>query len=192
MPAVIDDPSLLDRILRSFRIKGRIRPFDIQETAVPVFEIGNLAGLLPQVVTTTAGQQGVRVGQANNAYLATAPLAIVSGDVNSVKVVNPTAAQVILDTGQLGSGTHLMWVDASWSAAGALSVEVQWRNAADDGTLATWFLAPAGDGSSQVYLPFLSPFFVLNERIRMVTPAAGTGSVCANITIRAVTVSAAV
>lgn len=188
---IIDDPSLLDRVLRQFRIKGRIRPFDISPTAIPTFDIGQLSdqALDPTVVTTFAGAQGVRVGTANNAYLASAPLPIVSGDVFSATFTNPTAALVVLDTGQLGAGAHLMWIQVGWNSETTLLVEVQWRNAANDGTLATWFISSSRDGFFR--LPFLVPFLATDERIRLVTPAAGTGDFSGNITIRPVNTSPA-
>ena len=186
MPAQIDDPTLLDRILRTFRIKGRIAPFEISETAVPVFDIGNLTGLDPTVVTTLADSQGVRVGLASvpSAINTTVPRYADTDIVNSGPTVNPGAGAVIADTGQLTSGTtqQFHWILAH-SAALAVDFAVEWRNAANTATLATWaYLLIAGGQTEAMFQPFTLSI-ALNERLRIITPAAVVGTV--NCTIGA-------
>lgn len=187
--ALIDDPSLLDRILRTFRIKGKIDPFELSDTAVPVFDIGLLTGLGadPTVVTTLADSQGVRVGTVSSqTYVPTEPIPLNDQDVtNSGPTVNPAAAAVIVDSGGLGTfGLKKVSGVITWSAT-KIDFQVEWRNGANSATVALWsFLVGDTGGHSLQFGPWLLNF-ATDERVRIVTASGGTGTADATIVVTA-------
>ncbi len=181
--ALIDDPDLLDQILREFRIKGQISPFDLSNIAVPVIDIGLLTGiaLSPTVVTTLAGNQGVRVGTgAPNEYLHTGPQGfVVAGFNNRGSTVNPAAGAVISDSGALGPGLVVFYFVINWDAA-ILDFQVEWRNAANSANLGTiGFLL--GTGQPSVKFGPITLSLGTNERLRVVTASGGIGTADATV-----------
>ncbi len=182
MPALIDDPALLDRILRTFRIKGRVRPFELSETAIPTFDIGNLGGLDPTVVTTNAGSTGVRIGtlndsaglQTNTAHFARAEIT------DGAVAINPAAGTVLVDTGQLAQQNHL--VEAVVSSNVPVDFRLEWRNAADAATVASWTVLCGGPSAvPHVFGPWNLEDVLLNERFRVVNVSVVAGSVATAI-----------
>ncbi len=192
MPLIVD-PALQAAVIRQFNLRGELAPFNLTENVVPTFDIGVLAGQTvdPTVVTTLAGVQGVRVGTPaqTTALTVNAPRYDDGNVVNSGVVNNPGAGQVIVDTGQLNVGTHLIHWLLNIDVLGDLHVE--WRNAADAATLVTW---PYGFGAGVQHegmFQTLNLNLAQNERIRIITPAAVVGNVNATIGTAAVQTSAA-
>ncbi len=184
----IVDPELQARVVRTFNLRGDLAPFRLTEQVVPVFDIGRITGLTPTEVTTLAGSQGIRVGTAGATQnLTTGPVRYNDGDItNSGPVVNPAAAQVIADTGQLTAAHHIIHWLLNIDVGGDLHVE--WRNAANAATLATWPYFIAGGGNASMFQPFIVNI-ALNERIRVITPAAVVGTVNATVAASAVITS---
>ncbi len=190
MPLIVD-PELVARVVRQFNLRGELAPFNLTENVVPTFDIGRLQGQAvdPTVVTTLANSQGVRVGTISAVTaLPTMPVRYDDGDiVNSGPTVNPAAGQVIADTGQLGPGRHLVhWV---LNTSVAADLHLEWRNAADAATLATWpFFIDVGNASM---FESLALEFSLNERLRVITPVAVVGTVNATVAAAPLTASSA-
>ncbi len=191
--ALIVDPALQAAVIRQFNLRGELAPFNLTEQVVPIFDIGQLVGAAPTVITTLVDAQGVRVGTIGAVnYLPVEATRFDDTDVtNSGVVVNPAAAQVIVDSGAFpNSGNHR--VDVWMASNGALGLfEIQWRNAANAATLATWgfILGTAGESTFN-WGPFILNM-ALNERIRIVTVAAIVGSVNATVQFNNVANSAA-
>ncbi len=180
MPALIIDPALQAAVIRQFNLRGELAPFNLTENVVPVFDIGTLGGLLidPTVVTTTLGTQGIRVGTSGFEPLTIATSIYNDADIeNSGRTVNPGAGAVIVDTGpRVAGNTKFFWIIAH-NAALAVEFDVEWRNAANTATLATMsYIALPGGDNIQMFNQ-LTLFLNVNERVRIVTPAAVVGSV---------------
>ncbi len=178
--ATIVDPELQADIVRELNVRGVLAPFQISEVAIPVFDIGRLAGLAPQVVTTTAGSQGVRVGlSAADQFLGVAEPATDDGDnVDGGIIVNPGAANVNVDSGQLAAGQHV--ITAIISANVVVDFRIEWRDAANAVTLASWTILSGGPSA----VPFqfkMNAAMLLNERVRVVNIAAVVGTVACSI-----------
>ncbi len=191
MPARIIDPDLQARVVRQFNLLGPLAPFNLTENVVPIFDIGQLIGAAPTVITTLAGSQGVRVGTAQSThYLNVEPTFWSSTDiVNSGAVVNPAAGAVIVDTGQLSAAFKKFWCVINWNAA-ILDFQIEWRNAANSATLATiGFQVGTGQPSVQFGPVIVSP--ASNERLRVVTASGGTGTADATVISNSVVNSAA-
>ncbi len=190
MPLIVD-PQLEADVTRQFNLKGPLRPFELTETVIPIFAIGALLrDLLPPVVTTTAGDTGVRVGTPNReSYLPTGGPAIFSAGVfDSGAVVNPGAGAVLVDTGQLNSAPN--WMTIMVGANVQTDFVVEWRNAANAANVATWTILIGGASANNVQW---GPHMIepnANERVRIVTGGV-VGTVSANITNRQVTHSQA-
>lgn len=182
MPALIDDPSLLDRVLRTFRIKGKVQPFELSETAVPVFDIGNLAGLDPQVVTTLAGSQGVRIGTINAATgIPFFGPQYQSVDVNdSGFVVNPAAGALLVDAGAMTGFIHEIFITISCGVQHDFVIE--WRNAADAANVATWSIQTGGGNISTFTMTLIINHNV-SERIRVSNGSVLVGTCAATISL---------
>jgi len=179
-PALIDDPNLLDRILRQFRIKGQIRPFDLSNVAIPVIDIGKLLDIDLTQVVTPGNTVLVRVGTADaTTFLPTAPPVLVPGDILSSDVNNPAAAEVLLDTTRLTAAPHVL--HASISANVPLHAEFVWRNAADTADLAMWEFRISDDILAEVGPVAVNP--AVNERFVWRAANAITGNVSSNIAI---------
>ncbi len=185
MPAIIVDPALQAAVIRQFNLRGELAPFNLTENVIPVFDIGKLTALAdtPTVVTTLLGSQGVRVGTAGAAnYIPVEGIPFDDGDItNSGVVVNPAAAQVIVDGGAVGA-TATFEFNVVMASNGALGLfEIQWRNAANTATLATWgFIIGSGGPATYGWGPFVLNL-AISERIRVVTVAAIVGSVNATV-----------
>ncbi len=146
---------------------------------------------MPTVVTTLAGAQGVRVGLVNeNNYLSTEGTRYNDTDViNSGAVVNPAAAAVIVDSGQLPGGSVVFNAWLNWNAA-ILDFQIEWRNAANSATIAT-FGFQLGTGLPHIHWgPFVLQI-TANERLRVVSASGGTGTADATVMFNGVTASAA-
>ncbi len=183
MPLIID-PALQASVVRQFNLRGELAPFNLTENVVPIFDIGTLLRAVdPTVVTTAAGFTGVRPGTTgNDQYLTTfIPVVEDTGIFNSGATVNPGAAQVLVDTGQRSAGPMLIhWIINNNAAIS--DFDVQWRNAADAATLATWTYF-AGTGQPSVSSILMNLDMALNERIRIVTGGAVVGTVNATISV---------
>ncbi len=183
MPAIIVDPALQAAVIRQFNLRGELAPFNLTENVVPVFDIGNLSGNLPTVVTTLLGSQGVRVGTLNSSV--SMPVNTREYDNSTIdasgRTTNPMAGDVIADTGARGVGLNQVhWVVASDAALKSLFT-VEWRNAANSATLTSWsFIIPPGGGSVPMFSP-LTLSMAASERVRIVTPAAIVGDVFASV-----------
>ncbi len=183
MPALIIDPALQAAVIRQFNLRGELAPFNLTENVVPVFDIGALTGNLPTVVTTLAGSQGLRIGTlGGNPYLVTeSPRYDDTDVVDSRSVTNPTAGQVLADSGQLSPANQQLCA-AVISSDGALSdFSIQWRDAANAVTLASWTFILGTAGTSSVNWGKFNLNFSNNERIRIVSDSAVTGDVAATI-----------
>ncbi len=182
MPLIVD-PELQASVIRQFNLRGELAPFNLTENVVPIFDIGTLLRAIdPTVVTTLAGSQGVRVGTVTNAsYLPTGDAPINDFDVvNSGAVVNPAAAQVIVDTGALGGTNPTYWYAIINNNAAISDFEVQHRDAANAATLATWgFFAGTGQPCVQTHILML--VMAASERLRVVSGSAIVGTVNATI-----------
>ncbi len=194
MPALIVDPELVARVVRQFNLKGPLAPFNLTENVIPTFDIGQLTGIAPDptVVTTTQGSQGVRVGVAVGASLPTQTTAYFPAQVsNSGSVTNPGAATVLVDTGALGTGAHLVHWMVNSDAAAASVFDIEHRNAANSANLAVWNVQfPAGGGAFGMFQQ-LTMNVIFGERFRIVNPAAITGKVCMTIGVAVATPSVA-
>ncbi len=181
MPALIVDPALQAAVIRQFNLRGALSPFELTEKVVPIFDIGQLVGAAPTVVTTLVGSQGIRVGTANaGVYLPVGGIRRNDGDItNSGATVNPAAAAVIVDTGQLAAGTHFFHAIINWNAA-ILDFQIEWRNAANAATLALWGFQ-VGTGQPSVQFGPHPLNIATNERLRVVTASGGTGTADATV-----------
>ncbi len=178
MPALIIDPALQAAVIRQFNLRGELAPFNLTENVVPVFDIGALTGNVPTVVVTQAGSQGVRVGtQDARFYLPTGLPFVRDTEVfDGGFTINPGAGAVVATTGQLVAGDHLVWANFSSDIAG-IQTQLQWRDAADAVTLASW--SYFDDGIIQT--PIFFAEVALDQRFRWVTVTAVVGSVSAGI-----------
>ncbi len=183
MPALIIDPQLQASVIRQFNLRGELAPFNLTENVVPIFDIGRLLTqtLDPTVVTTLAGNQGVRIGVAGNTnYLQVGPPLLGTADVDNARtVVNPGAGVLIVDAGAASTGNR--WVQGTINSDGAISdFDLEWRNAANSATLATYTMFC---GTGQPSVPF-GPFvfaFVGTQRVRIIAGAGVTGNVNGSI-----------
>ncbi len=193
MPALIVDPALQAAVIRQFNLRGELAPFNLTENVVPIFDIGTLLQILdPTVVTTLAGSQGVRIGLVASTSLAVNPPPYNDTRIiNSGRTVNPAAGAVIADTGQLVNGPHMVHWICAHNAALAVEFDIEWRNAANAATLATWsYIALPGGDNLQMF-DQLTLLFAQNERLRIVTPAAVVGSVNCSVGATSFVASAA-
>ncbi len=185
MPALIIDPALQAAVIRQFNLRGELAPFNLTENVVPVFDIGALTGNLPTVVTTLAGSQGVRVGvNANTNFLPVLPPAYDDTDIVDDVTVNPAAAAVLADTGQLAAGIQMVYAQINWNTA-IVDFQLEWRNAANSATLAT-FQYQVGTGLPHASFGPLTLNVVVNERLRWATAGGGTGTSSSSIASRSV------
>lgn len=170
--ARIIDPDLIAAIVRQLNVRGELAPFDISQVAVPVFDIGKLTAL------DTIQAVGTRSDQT---FVPGAPPALNDGNALSDVVNNPAAGASIFDSGQLAAGIIWLTFSATTDVTGTL-LELQWRNAANAATLASWnFLMEPGQTVS--IGPF-SPSLLLNERFRVVNVNVLVGNVALNMTVQ--------
>ncbi len=179
MPAIIVDPALQAAVIRQFNLRGELAPFNLTENVVPVFDIGSLVGNLPTVVTTLAGSQGVRIGvdtTLKNSIPVTEPrVAATDGGF----VVNPGAAAVLVDTGQLTAANRTF---KAWMNGNAIyDLIVEHRNAANAANIESWSLLVGGVGVGNMVVWDATFTVAANERVRIVTGGAVVGTVSACI-----------
>lgn len=100
---------------------------------------------------------------------------------SSGRVTNPTANQVLIDTGQLVAGPKNFAVYAASTAAAAF--ELQWRDATDTTTTKSQIVAAGANGFTYSP-PLLRDVEVAqNERFRVIQVANLTGSVSVSMDI---------
>ncbi len=185
MPAIIVDPALQAAVIRQFNLRGELAPFNLTENVIPVFDIGKLTSLAeaPTVVTTTFGQQGLRIGtDSASEGLITRPKAFDDAQiVNSGAVVNPAAGTVLADTGQLAAGDRMVHWLINSNAAAVTDFSVEWRDAANAVTIAIWTFFVGGNTESvQMFNPLVLTF-ATNERLRIVATGVVVGTVNATV-----------
>ncbi len=184
MPALIIDPALQAEVIRQFNLRGELAPFNLTENVVPIFDIGKLLSTVsPTVVTTLAGSQGIRVGTNSSINALTVRHTGYDDAMidNSGRVTNPAAGTVLADTGQLTGPSQLIhWTINSDSATPDL-FSVEWRNAANAATIATWGFFVGGNQISVQMFNQLNLNITNNERVRIVSVATVTGDVNATI-----------
>ena len=123
-PSVVqlDNPALVDQTIRDLQLMGSVGLLNFSPEVVPVYLIGD-AGI---TVSTT-------------------PVTYASGEIFYERGANMVDGEVICDTGNLAAGEYDLQAylnGATQSTPGFLSrLELQHRNAADTGTLATWGLS---------------------------------------------------
>lgn len=179
-PALIDDPSLLDRILRQFRVKGRVNPFEIGNVAVPTFDIGELAQDRPVTeVVTPDSTSAVRIGLSDDQSALTIKYPPhLPTETFSDQSAAPGAASVLADTGQLAASEFFLQFTLSHDDAALRHIEIQWRNAANTATLATYPI-----WVTEVTNRWLNVDVALNERFRLVNITAIAGLALSFITV---------
>lgn len=180
---LIDDPSLLDRVLRQFRLKGRLNPFTISPTAIPTFDIGKLSGQTPDPTEVISPQSAttVRIGLAAGDTLVSNVPAFNSTDVFPDTQSAIAAGTVLADTGQLSPATT-WYLDCNSSQNDGTTVDMvlQWRNAADAANiLAIPFFQGLRAGKI-----FRFSGVALNERFRLVTNTAIAGTIHSYIAVK--------
>jgi len=177
VPAIIVDPALQAEVIRQFNLRGDLAPFNLTENVVPIFDIGRLLSLAaPQVVTTTEGSQGIRIGlNGLTNYLAVLPPRLNDGDVFDGGVtINPAAAAVIGDSGQLTAGDNSVHVIISSNVV--VQFVIEWRDAADAVTLASWTILAGGPSATATNWE-RNLNIATDERVRVITAAAVVGTV---------------
>ncbi len=178
----IIDPALQAEVIRQFNLRGELAPFQLTNQVVPTFDIGRLASIAsPQVVTTTMGSSGVRIGLLSSALnLQVIPDQIDFGDQTDGRTaVNPAAGTVLVDSGQLLAQNHV--IRAECSANVPVDFRLEWRDAADAATLASWTVFHGGPSSvAHTWGPF-NVRNALNERFRIVNISVVVGTVASNI-----------
>ncbi len=177
MTALIVDPALQAAVIRQFNLRGELAPFRLTEQVVPIFDIGQLVGAAPTVVTTTVGTQGIRIGTAGTAALVVAQPPLEDANVTDGGFsVNPGAAAVLVDTGALGAGDRTF--DAYMNGSALYDLIIEWRNAANTANIATWSLLVGGVGvGNNVHWGPHNLNLANNERLRILTGGAVVGTV---------------
>ena len=177
--ARIVDPVLIADIISNLNVQGPLAPFEVGETAIPVFDIGK--NLSPDVVTTLAGFQGVRPGTISNKdYLTVGPPRVNSAEEADGGIVNgPVATTVLADTGQLVAGDWLVWFYITGSTAEA-QLRFQRRNAANSGNVTQQSLIFTEPGGPIISTPFIMDV-VTDERFRIEVAANVTGLIATTI-----------
>ncbi len=177
MPALIVDPELLAAVTRQFNLRGELQPFNLTENVVPIFDIGRLLALdppIPTQVVTPGSAVAVRIGVNNTSTSLQVALPFFQ-DANIFDDTSaaPGAGTVLADTGQLTNNVQFMQILLSHSDGANETFEIQWRNAANNATLATLPVT-----LEHVVTLNLSFDTELNERVRIVniTAIAGTAA----------------
>ncbi len=146
MPAIIVDPALQAEVIRQFNLRGELSPFNLTENVVPIFDIGQLLStVVPTVVTTLEGSQGVRVGTLTKEELlgVIGPEVDVADVVDGGTAINPGALTVLADTGVFGNlDTNMIRV--IMAANVPVDFRIEYRNAANAATLASWTILCGG------------------------------------------------
>ncbi len=187
----IVDPALQARVVSQFNLLGPLSPFLLTNRVVPTFDIGKLTGGAPTVVTTTVGQQGIRIGVAGGAtYIPTQQVRIDDTDVvDGGTAINSPALTVIVDSGQLPANEHacMCFIGANVP----VDFRIEWRNAANAATLASWTILCGGPSTAPLQWGPYNLNFALNERLRIVNVGVVVGTVSSCLSTANVTRSAA-
>ncbi len=178
MPALIVDPDLIAQVTRTFQLRGELKPFNLTENVVPVFDIGRLEGLPLQEVVTPALLTMVAAGPSAAArHYAAAPPDSTVLNVSSNAAASG-AGSILADTGQLAAGQHYCRAFATCGDAVAARYELQHRDAADAANLAVWsFEISLG---CFAIIDFVATFAV-DERVRWTNVTAVTLRTATNI-----------
>ena len=154
--ARIVDPDLVARLVRQLNVQGPLAPFDISQIAVPVFDIGKLAALdVPTRVGTSGGQSYVTSSQ---------PFHEPTDVTDDGVVAAPAGGVILADSGGLAAGVHL--ISASYNSVSTGSdATLEWRNAANAGTIASWTGTTGPAGTEFLVGPFALNL-AANERLR--------------------------
>lgn len=177
---IIDDPALLQQLLTGFRIGGGpVRPFALSQVAVPIIDLGRVASVdFVQDVTTPGSETSVRIGTAApTTSLPVAPPRLDTGAWDDGGFfTNPASGTILADTGAQTSDILLM---GAIMGDGQLEAELQWRNAANDGTVAN--LSYLVDAGQPAVIPPMMVNLAVNERVRVRTQVNATGRFSANL-----------
>ena len=174
--AQIVDPTLIADIIKQLNVRGALAPFEIAPVAVAVFDIGRLTGLDVQSVVTPGLAASVLIGlEAANFALTTREPFLAAADVFDDITLNPLAGVILADTGAVAAGVTSFKVQLSQTTASGFIFEIQWRNAANAATLASFPF------TKNLVMDFVANM-ALNERIRLVNVNNITATVASYIT----------
>jgi len=150
-----DDTEALAETIRVLNIVGPLGRFNVLDTIIPTFSMGEVAQQTIQVVSPSFR----------------------STDIFSTGIqVNAAAGLVLADTGQLAVGTYDMLLQMSSSQDEvATEFQVQFRNAANAANVAVWPYVMRGTDAVIATLTFALEI-AANERLRIVNIAAGAGT----------------
>lgn len=177
MPAIIVDPGLIARVTRQFQLRGQLQPFNLTENVIPVFDIGKLTGVDVTKVATPDSETAVRVGT-SAAHLTVGEPAHDAADVFQTSASSPTGGTILSDTGQLTAGIHRIEVWTGQDSGSQEHLQLEWRNAANNATLATWNLLSVG----QFHFGPIYTDMATNERFRLQQIGNSAASVFTTIT----------
>ncbi len=187
--AKITLPQLIADIVRQLNVSGRLEPFDISQTAVPVFDIGRLGALdVPTEVVTPGDDTSLEVGLANAGTI----LQTRRPDFAASEIVPDTQAAiaagvVLADSGQLTSGSKYVDAHVSQNDGTTVDLVLQWRNAANDGNI----LEIPFFAGLRVGVIFTFSGVATNERFRLVTNTAIAGTIHSYVAVAVATAALA-
>lgn len=173
MPALIVDPALIAAVTRQFNLRGELKPFNLTENVVPTFDIGKLTGIdpVPTQVVTPGNALAVRIGTLGGEALEVTFPEHIAPDVFNNSTAAPGANTVLADTGQLSFGVRRMQIRMSHDDAVARHFEIQWRNAANSATIATYPIWVFTSTNTWLNVSIQA----VNERVRIVNVTAIAG-----------------
>ncbi len=173
MPLIVD-PALQAEVIRQFNLRGELAPFNLTENVVPVFDIGKLVStVVPQEVVTPGLNLSARIGlDVPNRVLRVGPADYEAAEIFTDTTVAPGAATVLASTGAItAAGPRAFLACAGHNDNAPLFFDLQWRDAADAVTLASFPFAIVSELSIAVTLSV-----ALNERLRWVNTTAVVGT----------------
>lgn len=158
----LDFPLLNADLIRQLRLTGVLGVLDFNPVVQPVFIIGD---------------RGISIETEQPVFE--------DAGIFSASAVNPAAAAVIVDTGQLAAGIHDIMVHASAGLTATVGnrISFEWRNAANAATLADWQVV-ASVNSTMIWRYSFALNILQNERLRMIVVTGLTGVVACNIMTR--------
>ncbi len=178
MPAIVVDPELIARLTRDFQLRGTLKPFNLTEDIVPIIDLGPLLTTpTPTEVVTPdlATMVAAGLSAAARHYAGAEP------DSTALNVqgtaLNPSAGDIVGDTGQLAAGQHFCVATFTVDASSAL-VQLEHRNAANNALIDSWAFQ-VDPGQTVIMRPTLT--FATNERLRWNTVIGFTGNAAANV-----------
>ena len=95
------------------------------------------------------------------------------GWVTEGQLADPSAGDLLADTGQLAAGIYDFMI-FHWASFTGARIDLEHRNAANDGTLAYQYLSLAVIDEMNIF-PLLGLKLATNERLRIVMLSAQTG-----------------